>query len=241
MVLSPIDFLNGLFSLIFVSVTITIGLIIASKYFKIKKRVFLLVGLGWAMMCNPWWPSTISFLCVLFTGKGLEPVIYLFIGNVVMILALVLYLTGITDMIYKQKQKIIIGIVIVLGIIYNIYFYYSLITDPSQIGVLEGYFDVTYVRFVSIYLFCYMITAVVFTILLARQSRKSDQPDIRLKGTLLIIAITLYFIGAVFDALIVLTEITLIIIRSILISSSILFYLGFLMPDFVKKRFVKVG
>ena len=239
MVLSPIDFLNGLFSLIFVSVTVVIGLIIASKYFKIKKRVFLLVGLGWAMICSPWWPSSISFLCVLFTGKGLEPVMYFFIGNVVMILALVLYLTGVTDMIYKQKQKIIIGIVVILGIIYNLYFYYNLMTDPNEIGVLEGYFDVTYVRFVSIYLFCYMITAVSFTILLARQSRKSDQPDIRLKGTLLIIAITLYFIGAIFDALIVLTEITLIITRSILISSSILFYLGFLMPEFLKKRVTK--
>jgi len=239
MILSPIDFLNGLFSLIFVSVTIIIGLKIASKYFEIKNRVFLLIGLGWAMVCSAWWPSTISFLCVLITGKGLEPVMYFFIGNVVFHLALVLYLTGITDMIYKQKQKIIIGVFVVLGIIYNIYFYYNLMIDPNQIGVLEGYFDVTYVRFVSIYLFCYIITIVAFTVLLARQSRRSDQPDIRLTGTILIITIFMYAIGAILDALIVLTEITLIITRCILISSSILFYLGFLMPDFLKKRVAK--
>ena len=239
MSLSAIDFLNGLFSLIFVSVTIIVGLKIASRYFKIKNRVFLLVGLGWAMMCSPWWSSTISFLCVILTGKGLEPVMYFFIGNLVMHLTIVLYLTGLTDMIYKEKQKIIIGVIVLLGLIYNIYYYYYLITDPNQLGVLEGYFDVTYVGIVRIYLLCYMFTVFSFTVLLARQSRKSDQPDIRLTGTLLLIAIFLFLIGALLDAAIVLTEITLIITRIILISSSIIFYLGFLMPEFLKKRVIK--
>ena len=239
MVLTAIDFLNGLFSLIFVSVCLIIGLIIASRYFKIKNRVFLLVGLGWAMVCSAWFPSTISFLCVLITGKGLEPAMYFFIGNVVFHLAIALYLAGITDMIYKEKQKIILSVWVVLGIIYNIYFYYNLIIDPSQIGVLEGYFDVIYVRIVRIYLFCCIITLVVFSFLLARQMRKSDQPDIKLKGTLIFIAVIMYSSGAFLDALILLTEITLIITRSILITSSILFYLGFLMPDFLKKRVIK--
>ena len=239
MVLSPIDFLNGLFSLIFVSVTIIIGLKIAHRYFKIKNRVFLLVGLGWAGICSPWWPSSISFIFVLITGKGLETFVYLFIGNVIFHLSITLYIIGVTDMVYKDKQKMIVGIYIVYGIIYNIYFYWALFTDPAIIGELKGYFDVTFVRIVSIYLFSAIIIVFTFTLLLARQSFKSDQPDIKLTGKLLLIAILFFATGSVLDALIVLTEITLIITRIILITGSILFYLGFLMPDFLKKRVVK--
>jgi hypothetical protein len=239
MALSPIDFLNGLFSLIFVTVTIIVGLKIALRYFEIKNRVFLLIGLGWAGLCSAWYPSSISFLCVLITGKGLDPVMYFFIGNVIIHLAATLYILGITDMIYKEKQKIIIGVWAIFGLIYNIYFYWALLTDPSIIGTLEGYLDVTYVRFVSIYLFILIITLFLFTILLGRQSLKSEQPDIKLKGKLILIAITLYVIGAILDATITLTAITLIITRIILISASILFYLAYVMPEFLKRRVTK--
>ncbi len=239
MALSPTDFLNGLFSLIFVSVTIIVGLRIALHYFKIKNRVFLLVGLGWAGLCSAWYPSTISFVSVLITGEGLEPMMYFFIGNVILHLAATLYILGVTEMIYKEKQKIIIGIFVIIGIIYNIYFYWALLTDPSIIGTLEGYMDVTYVRLVSIYLFLLIILLCVFTLLLGRQSLKSEQPDLKLKGKLIMIAIILYVLGAILDGLFELTALTLIIARSVLISSSILFYLAYMMPEFIKKRLKK--
>ena len=239
MVLTAIDFLNGLFSLIFVSVTIIVGLKIASKYFKIKNRVFLLVGLGWAGICSAWYPSSISFLLVLITGKGLEPAMYFFVGNVILHFSITLYLIGITDMIYKEKQKYILGFFIIVGIIYNIYFYYYLFTDPSVIGELEGYFDVTYVRIVSIYLIFDMAMILIFTIALALQSLKSDEPEVKWKGKILIPAALCYLLGALFDSSLTLTEITLIITRFILISSSILFYLAYMMPEVIKKRIVK--
>ena len=239
MVLSPIDFLNGSFSLIFVSITIIVGLKIASKYFEIKQRIFWLVGLGWAGICSAWYPSTIAFLFVLITGKGLEPIMYFFIGNLVLHLAATLYITGITEMIYHEKQKLIVAIFVIIGIIYNIYFYYYLFTDLSEIGILEGYFDVTYVRIVRYYLIFYIAILSVFTLLLARNSLKSDQIILKWKGIFLVSASICYIIGAILDSAFILTEITLILARVILISSSILFYIGFMLPEFIKKRIIK--
>lgn len=62
MALQFIDFANGVFSLIFVSISILIGLTIFSKYFEYKRRIYLLLGLTWIGMSAPWTPSSISLL-----------------------------------------------------------------------------------------------------------------------------------------------------------------------------------
>jgi hypothetical protein len=69
-------------------------------------------------------------------------------------------------------------------------------------------------------------------ILIARQSIRSEKPEIKLKGKFLLIAFILFVIGAFADAVLLLTVITLPIIRIILISSSVLFYFGFILPKF---------
>ena len=48
MALQPIDIANGVFSLIFVLISILIGLTIISKYFKYKRRTYLLIGMTYA-------------------------------------------------------------------------------------------------------------------------------------------------------------------------------------------------
>ena len=70
------------------------------------------------------------------------------------------------------------------------------------------------------------------------KSIKVDDPEIKWKGKFLLIAWFSFTIGAILDAALPLTEITLIIVRLILISSSIEFYLGFFLPDQLAKRLI---
>ena len=120
------------------------------------------------------------------------------------------------------------------------YFYFALFTAPGQIGIVNN-FDAGYTGVVRYYLIFLMVFLFLVTILLARVSLKSDEPEVKLRGKFIILYITFYLIGAFLDA----TEIAstsviiLVITRSILISASILFYFGFFMPKFVKKRFIK--
>ncbi|MHA1467605.1 MAG: hypothetical protein ACTSP6_05940, partial [Promethearchaeota archaeon] len=61
-------------------------------------------------------------------------------------------------------------------------------------------------------------------------------PEIKLRGKFLMAAFISWTFGAIADAIIPLTVITLPIIRIILITSAIEFYIGFVLPDWIKKR-----
>ena len=62
MALELVDFLQGSFSLIFVLISVYIGISILLKFFKYKSRLYILVGISWIGVANPWFPDSISFV-----------------------------------------------------------------------------------------------------------------------------------------------------------------------------------
>ena len=56
MALELVDLLQGSFSLIFVLISLSIGFSILFKYFKYKSRLYILVGISWIGVANPWFP-----------------------------------------------------------------------------------------------------------------------------------------------------------------------------------------
>ncbi|TXT66298.1 MAG: conserved membrane protein of unknown function [Promethearchaeota archaeon] len=237
--LSLLNFVIGLSSLIFVGVQITIGIIISSKYFKLKEKTFLLIGIGWAGICSPWWASSVAFINYLIVGYGIPQRVYFLLGNAFLHIFITLYLYGILKLIYSKRRNLILYPFIIIGIAFLTYFFVFLILDPSVIGNLSGLFDVTYKSLVMIYLIVCMLTIFIPGIFLGRESLKSDLKELKFRGKLLIIAYILYLVGAFLDASIEQIAITLIATRTTLITGSVLFYLGFLMPSFVKNLFIK--
>jgi len=80
-----------------------------------------------------------------------------------------------------------------------------------------------------------MITGILF----ARESLRSESLEMKIKGKFLIIAFLSFTIGAFLDSLILRGAFTVILTRLILISASIEFYFGFILPNWVKKIFIK--
>jgi hypothetical protein len=241
MALTPLEMVNGTLSLLCVSISTVIGLIIISKYPKYKQKDLLLVGFTWIGVFSPWWPSATSFVLALITGSGLTPTLYFLIGFIISPVVLVIWMWVFTDLKFKNQQKIIVGIYAIIGIAFEFYliYYLFIINDPSVIGELTGVLDTTY-RGIAIYYSMFIVATMLITgILFGRESLKSDNPEIKLKGTLLIIAFVSWVVGAIMDAALPLNIITLTIARLILIFSAIIFYCGFLLPDFVKKVFLK--
>ena len=108
----PLDatgMIGGIFSIIYVIINTYVGLRIAKKYFEVKQRVFLLVGITWVGLASPWWPSSVFFVIALIDGVGLEnnPELYFLIGNLLIPFFLLLWIVAITDLLYKDKQKLI--------------------------------------------------------------------------------------------------------------------------------------
>jgi Na+/citrate or Na+/malate symporter len=71
------------------------------------------------------------------------------------------------------------------------------------------------------------------------ETTKSEKPDIKLKGKFIIAAFVSFIIGAILDALLLPNLLMIIINRAILISGSIEYYLGFILPDKIKKLLLR--
>ena len=239
MMLNAIEFMNGLFSLIFVSISILIGIRIAQKYWKNKERIYMLVGISWMGMATPWFPSSFSFLAFLITGKGLILELKLFIAVFFLPFTILLWLTAFTDLLYKKKQKTILIIFTIIGAVFDSFLLYFLFTEPSFIGKDVGPIDEDYGLFVNFYLTALLIVVIITGTLFARASLKLNTAEMKLRGKLLFIAFYSFVIGAILDMLSPLSVIILILARLILISSAIEFYGGFVLPEWLKNILIK--
>jgi hypothetical protein len=240
MVLTDVDILAGIFSIIWVVLSTFVGLKIASKYFRVKQRVFLLVGITWVLICSPWWGSASSVIIALFNnGVGLPREIYFSLTVIPIAPALIVWLTAYTDLIAKERQKIILLLASILGIVYTIIFFVLLNSDPSLVGVLKTPVDSDYKLIIMVYMLSVILIILITGTQFARHSLRSDNPEIKLKGKLLLIAFITFSIGALLDSAIPLNLITLPITRIILIISAISFYGGFILPNWMKKILLK--
>ena len=236
------DYIAGSFSIAFVIVSIIIGIKIISKHKDFREKAYILVGLTWIFISEPWWPSSISFLIALFTNtNGLlsAPSIYFIIGNIFVPLTTLIWLAAITEFLFQEKRKMLLIIFAVYGIGFEAIFFYFLFTDLTLIGHLEGLVDVTYKFVVMGYLLSMIAVLLVPGLLFALHSRKFEDPEVKLKGNLLIAAFISFAIGAILDSAIPLNEIAVIVTRLILISSAIEWYGGFILPKWMRKIFMK--
>ena len=239
MALEPLDIINGIFSIIFVLISLLIGFIILSKYFKFKERIYYLVGVTWIFISEPWWPSSISFLVALSNEVGLSAQVYFLIGNIFAPLSIALWLTAFTEFLYTEKRKQILMIFAIYGLLFEILFFIFLFVDPNIIGVLNPPVDVNYRYFVMFFLLSFLAIVVITGILFARLSLQSDDPEVKLKGKLLIVAYITFTVGALLDSSIPLNAVIIIFTRLILIASAIFWYGGFILPRWMRKLFLK--
>ena len=191
-------------------------------------------------MVSPWYPASISFLMYLFTEEILSPEAYFIISFVFVPITLVCWMIAFTDLTDNKKQKLIVSFYFILCVIYYVFFFYFLyFTDQSLIGQLRGYTDVQYGAFVvSLYLIA-LVTALITGIIFARKSRHAENPEIRLKGNFILMAVIFYFIGSTLDAILPHNFLTFSIFRTLEILSAIFFYCGFILPNWVKKFLLK--
>jgi hypothetical protein len=241
MALEPIDFINGLFSLIFVVISIIVGLRIILNYTEHKRHEFILIGLAWIGVTEPWWPSAISFILVLTTGKGLSFVLYVIIGNVAIPVTFSVWMAAFSEFLFKEKQKLTLILSIIFGIVFEIVFFYLLFTDPTSIGELSGHIDIEYKYWALGLLLLILWLIFIMGLIFSRVSIKSDNPEVKLQGKFLLISFISFGIGAFFDAIHTLNIIGLLIVRILLISSAIEWYFGFLLPNWTKRLFIKEG
>ena len=235
--LTTLDFINGLFSLLVIAIAAIIGITIALKYLKFKRKLYLFWGIAYVGFYSPWWSSGFSFVVYWFTGNPLPLPIYIGVGILLLPLLITLWFLGFTEMIYQNKRSLFILIYLIITISFEFYVIYFLSVDPTVLGNKTGIFDIKYSLLITAYFMLINITATITGLIFAKQSFKSEEKELRFKGKALVIAFLTYPICGIFDAGLDLNAIGLIIVRSILMFGAIMFYIGFFVPKFVKKLF----
>jgi len=239
MVLELFEIVSGTFSIILVSIYLYLGLRITSRYFELKQRVYLYIGLTWIFMAEPWYPSTVSFIISWFNGEGLInfPRIFLVIGNLFLPVAIIAWMIAFSSLLYKEKKLLIVGSAITLSTIYEIIFVYFLIVDPSFLGTMVSPVDSSYGLFMTIVQFLLLFTIFISGLRFASSTTRSKKREHIIKGRFLLLAFFSFFIGAIFDVFSNISIVIFIIGRILLITSSIEFYIGFIYPEKVKNYF----
>jgi hypothetical protein len=251
MPLELVDYLQGSFSLIFVIISLIIGITILTKYFEHKNRLLILVGIAWIGVANPWIPDSISFLMLLFAQIPLNTGLYFIIGNCFLPIALLTWLIAYTDMIRQKAKKKVITITIILSIIFEIIFFSLFFIDINLIGTIDPIsrpFTADFGIFITIYLMIVILVMLVTGVIFAQKSVKSDEREIRLKGKLLRAAFITFTVAAVLDSLLgtifedptdPFLSVMVVVVRILLILSALEFYGGFLLPRWMKEIFIK--
>ncbi|TFG23407.1 MAG: hypothetical protein EU532_13530 [Promethearchaeota archaeon] len=233
--LNQLELIHGTFTLIFIIISILLGVRILIKYFSAKQKELITVGLAWIFLSSGWWGSGFSFLSILLFQQTLDQFTYLLIGNVFIPIAIICWIYSFTSLAYPKLKKKLLIIYILISIAFEIYLIISLFIDPNSIGIIIGTFYSQPSLIPMLFILFAVLTTIITGILFSRNSIRSENPEVHKKGLILLIAFISFTVGAFMDAVITLTPVTLIIVRLILISSAIEYYFGFLLPKRLAK------
>ncbi|TXT61045.1 MAG: conserved membrane protein of unknown function [Promethearchaeota archaeon] len=223
------DILKGSLSLVFVIIAIIIGVRILTKYFSLKRKELITVGLTLIFLSSAWWGSAVSFVAYIFFGYSLNEFQFFLLGDAFIAIALISWIYSFTTLTYPEIKKPVLIIYFVIAIAYEIFLFSFLFIDPSVIGTIETFNSDHSIIPLIFLLFC-ILTFLITGILFSRESMKSTDPKVRLKGKFILVGMVSFCFGAIFDAGIPLESIWLILVRILLISSAIEYYIGFLLP-----------
>ncbi len=240
MELTQIEFLQGVFSLIFVIITFILAAKVMYKYFDKRNTEYLYFGLGWIGIANPWIPDAITFIMILLTGAPLNPILYFIIGFAFFPALVLFWLIAFKEVVFANKYKLFIFAYIVLNIIFEIGFFFLLFTDIEQVGVHITPFQVEFGIFMIVYFLIMVVIALITGMIFSIRSWKFDEPIIKLRGKFIFLAYITFCTAVVVDTVLGATDpIWIIFNRILLMISGILFYIGFMLPERIRKIFIK--
>lgn len=241
MSLSPFQFWNGLLSLLTVSISFLVGLIMIIKYFQYRKKELLYVGLAWTAVYQPWWPGTLAFLLNVFgiINGSIGAVLYILIATMAIPATSFAWFMGVTEMIYEGRRSVIVGLYLIGTSLMSLFIIACLIVDPTILGSV-GVVNSDYGIIMTIYLMVVNLSVAISGALMGRGSLKSKIPQVQLRGKFLIAASVCYFLGGLLDVGLIESFPWIIFLsRTILMSGSLLFYLGFLLPKPLEQLLLK--
>ena len=221
------------------------GALIISKYLVYKRKDLLYLGIIAIIMSEPFWPAAVQSLLYGATGELLPLEIYIILGNLLVPIAILLWLIVFTklvevNIISKNKQIILIAWSI-CTIIFEIVFLTLIFTGNTS---LIAWTDVekSVVRYTTpmiVFLISCILILFITVNIFINEALRSDDPTIRLKGKLIFFGFLFYYAGclSIIDEPLNLPLILGWLYPIFIIISAILLYSGFILPQWVRRIF----
>lgn len=236
MIVLNFELINVILQMVFALISTFVGLKLISKYFKYRQKTLILVGLVCIGMVEIRYATILSYLYSIITGKMFIVEIFLLIGVLFIPLAFYIWILAFTKFIYIEYNKVILIVIGLYNVIIECFFLYFVFTNSSILAVLHGPINVEWKFFLKIYFISVLIMLLITGFIFYLKTLKSGDPEIVLKGKFLLFSFIMFVIGSLIDAILFTDNILILLIaRIILISSSIGFYLGFILPESIKR------
>lgn len=236
MELSDLELFYGIFTLVYVIFTLLIGFNFIKKYFKHKRVNLLLVGISWIGLAMHFINTSINFLLILFLDITIKYQIQLITTFIFIPIYFFCWLYAITDLlgIKSRSRYRILASSIILGIIHEILFFYFLIMNIYIIGIPAGLLYFVWGEYGLIVIFFVFVIIIITGSIFAIQSIKSPNQETKIRGKFLLFSFISLPIGLILGAS---AKFILVIIfaMGILCLSSITFYIGFMLPKWIKQ------
>jgi len=183
----------------------------------------------------------LGYVYWLFTRQELAYQTYVLLGTIGTPIALLAWLQIYMPALHPRQKDLVKLILVCLTIAFYIYLFYFLFFAPGApidgvIGIKRNPIDIDYKGYILVFLAISLLISTItgneFSIV---SLKVKDNPILKWKGRFLIISFNLFAIGALGDGFITLTPITLIIFRLLMMLSSTTYYIGFILPKWMKK------
>ncbi|MGV9171503.1 MAG: hypothetical protein ACOC35_02885 [Promethearchaeia archaeon] len=234
--LSEIQILRGTISLIFVIISILIGIRMVLRYFTYKRKQLATIGLTWIFLSSAWWGGAFSFLSYLLFDYTFEPQLYLFIGNFFIPVALITWIYSFVTLAYPEYKKKLFYPYTIISLGFMVFIVVALFTDYTLIGELENKLNSTHSDISLAFIIFTLVSTLVTGIVFAKQSLSSENPTIVWKGRFLLLAFLVFIPGALLDAIVPPIPILLVLIKVLLMIGGVLYNFGFFLPKMIKNK-----
>ena len=243
MVFGIIEYMQGITSIIVISVAVSLAVVLFLKYPKHKEKNLIFVGIGWMGIANAYLSTAIKFILKIALNFDLPDKIHFIINNVFLPIAVFFWLVAMTDLLNTKKlvKNLILGLTILLSIIFEIIFFILLSINSTLIGKFVPGADLTvnWTLFIVLYFLIIAIVIISSAFFFSIKSILSKDPKSVLKGWLILIGFILYTVAIVLNAAFDPSILRILIERIILVASSIVLYMGFLLPKWVQRLLLK--
>ncbi len=227
--------ISAILALVFVSISTLVGILLIAKYFKSKDKTLIYVGLAWIIIVEAWMPSAVNLIYILATRVSLSYQIRALIGNLFIPLGLILWTLVFTELVFKKYRKHLLLLFTIVGIVFEILLFYALFTDISLIIIVPSHdLNMNYQPLWMVFQVVFSVITLVSGLAFSWKSIKHENPEIKLRGKILFVAFISFLIGALLGIIDLPVPGNI-----IMITSSIEFYIGYILPDWIKKRFIK--